>query len=87
MFRILLHTYLSERPVDRNDKRIPDLSIRSNPPRIFVAITKEEAKQLECEHGCNFFAVDRYLIYYNIPENVSELLPVLEFAYKKHSGN
>ena len=59
----------------------------SNPPRIFVAITKEEAEQLECEHGCNFFAVDGNLIYYNIPENVSELLPVLEFAYKKHSGN
>ena len=32
-------------------------------------------------------AVDGYLIYYNIPENVAELLPALEFAYKKHSGN
>lgn len=86
-FGILLHTYLpSGRPVDRNGKRISDLSISSNLPRIFAAITKEEAGQLECEHGCNFFAVDRYLIYYNIPENVSELLPVLEFAYKKHSG-
>ena len=87
-FGILIHTYLpSGRPVDRNGERISDLSIGSNLPRIFVAITKEEAGQLECEHGCNFFAVDRYLIYYNIPENVSELLPVLEFSYKKHSGN
>ena len=85
-FGILLQTYLSEPPIDRNGKRM-FLPVSSNPPRIFVAITKEEAKQLECEHGCNFFAVDRYLVYYNIPENMSELLPVLEFAYKKHSGN
>ena len=87
-FGILLHTFLPHgQPVDRNGKRISDLSISSNPPRIFVAITKEEAEQLECEYGCNFFAVDGYLTFYNIPENVSELLPVLEFAYKKHSGN
>ena len=87
-FGILLHTHFPMgRPVDRNGRRISDLSISSNPPRIFVAITKEEAEQLECEHGYNFFAIDRYLIYYNIPENVSELLPVLEFAYNKHRGN
>ena len=87
-FGILLHTYLPHgEPVDRNGKRISDLSIRSNPPRIFVAVTEEEAKHLEREHGCDFFAVDGYLTFYNIPENVSELLPILEFAYKKHSGN
>ncbi len=87
-FGILLHSFLPQaRPVDRNGERISDRSISSNPPRIFVrGITQEEAEQLECEYGCNFFAVSR-VIHYNIPGNVSELLPVLEFAYKKHSGN
>ena len=86
-FGILLGTYLPyARPVDRTGQRISDFSIRSNPSRIFVAVTEEEAEHLEREHGCNFFAVSR-VIHYNIPENVSELLPVLEFAYRKHSGN
>ena len=86
-FGILLHSFLPRaRPVDRNGRRISDFSISSNPSRIFVAITPEEAEQLECEHGCNFFAVSN-VTHYNISENVSELLPVLEFAYKKHSGN
>ena len=86
-FGILLSAYLPHaQPVDRTGRRILDFSIRSNPPRIFVAITKEKAEHLEREHGCNFFAVSK-VIHYNISENVSELLPVLEFAYKKHSGN
>ena len=86
-FGILLDAYLPRaQPVDRTGKRISDFSIRSNPPRIFVSVTKEEAEHLEREHGCNFFAVSK-VIHYNIPENVSELLPVLEFAYRKHSGN
>ena len=85
-FGILLHSYLPHaRPVDRNGNRISDFSVSSNPPRIFVAITEEKGEQLEREHGCNFFAVSK-VIHYNIPENVSELLPVLEFAYKRHSG-
>ena len=61
-------------------------------PRIFVRITKEEAKQLEREHnGCEYYGVSEAqsadYVYYNIPENTSELFPVLEFAYKKHTGN
>lgn len=86
-FGILLGTFLPHaQPVDRTGSRILDRSIQANPPRIFVVITKDEEEQLECEHGCNFFAVSK-VIHYNIPENVSELLPVLEFAYRKHSGN
>ena len=85
---ILLHTYLSHRMLmGRNGERIPDLSIKSNPPRVFVPITEEEARQLESQHGCEFWCIDRYLVYYDIPENISELLPVLKFAYKKHTGN
>ena len=73
--------------VDRNDKKVTDLSRDSNPPRVFVSITKEDAEQLEFQYGCQFFCVDRNWIYYDIPEDMSELLPVLEFAYRKHSGN
>ena len=73
--------------VDKNGERIADYSRASNPPRVFVAITKEEAERLKSQHGCDFFGIDRNWIYYNIPEDPKELLPVLEFAYRKHSGN
>ncbi len=61
-------------------------------PRLFVRINKEEAEQLEREHdGCEFYGVSKGqkvdYIYYDIPEDMSSLLPVLEFAYKKHTGN
>ena len=74
--------------VDRNGKAISS-SAASTPPRLFVRIMEEEAKQLEREYGCEFCAISRDkmdFIYYHIPENMSELLPVLEFAYKKHTG-
>jgi hypothetical protein len=48
------------------------------------------AKQLEHKYGCKFCAISRDktdFVYYHIPENMSKLLPVLEFAYKKHTGN
>ena len=52
---------------------------------------KEEAKQLEGQSGCEFCAVSKGkvvdLVYYDIPENMSTLLPMLEFTYNKHSGN
>ena len=61
------------------------------PPRLFVRITEEEAKQLERQYGCEFCAVSSSIpvdyVYYDIPEDMPKLLPVLEFAYKKHSGN
>ena len=83
-FGILLHTRLphAQQLVDRTGNRISDFSIRSNLSRIFVKITNEDAEHLEREHDCNFCAVSLRLTYYDIPENVSELLPVLEFAYK-----
>lgn len=64
----------------------------SIPPRFFVRIIEEEAKQLERQHdGCQFSGISKAksvdYVYYDIPENVSTLLPVLEFAYNKHLGN
>lgn len=88
VFGILLHTQLPHgTPKGRNGEKIPDLSIKSNPPRIVVQITEEEARQLERQHGCEFWGISRNHVYYDIPENISELLPVFEFAYNKHLGN
>ena len=75
--------------VGRDGKLIPRSPII---PRLFVRINKKEAEQLELKHdGCKFYGVEKGksadYVYYNIPENISELLPVLEFAYKKHTGN
>ena len=76
--------------VDRDGKLIPN-SWTPIPPRLFVRITEEDAEQLEHKHhGCKFCGVakDKSVdyVYYDIPENMSILLPVLEFAYKKHTG-
>ena len=87
VFGILLDTFLPHANlVDRNGEKIPDLSIKSNPPRIFAPITEEEAKQLERQHGCEFWGITERKIYYNIPDDITELRPVLEFAYNKHRG-
>ena len=89
VFGLLLQTCLPHaRPIGRNGEKIRDLSIKSNPPRIFAAITEEEARQLERQYGCKFCWIDPGAsVYYNIPENMSELLRVLEFAYNKHREN
>ena len=62
------------------------------PARLFVRITKEEAKQLESQDNrCEFRVISKDktvdYIYYDIPEDMSTLRPVLEFAYNKHRGN
>ncbi|MCY3743517.1 MAG: hypothetical protein OXH00_21085 [Candidatus Poribacteria bacterium] len=61
-------------------------------PRLFVRIDDAEAEQLELKHdGCKLCGVQKGklvdFIYYDIPEDMSTLFPVLEFAYKKHTGN
>ena len=75
------------RPVDRNGEKIRTRSLTSNPPRVFVAITEEEAGHLERQYGCKFSCIDRDNPHYDIPNDVRELLPVLEFAHNKHRGN
>ncbi len=82
-------------PVDKPIRKDGELS-KKNPkasmlPRLFVLIDEAEAKQLEREHnGCEFYAISKGekvdYIYYDIPENMSILFSVLEFAYKKHTG-
>ncbi len=77
--------------VDRDGELIPNSST-SIPPRLFVRVTEEDAEQLELKHDeCKFCGVAKGksvdYVYYDIPEDMSILLPVLEFAYKKHTGN
>lgn len=56
-------------------------------PQVFVAITEEEARRLERQHGCEYVISGDRWCYYNPPDDASELLPVFEFAYRKHSGD
>ena len=86
-FGICLQPFLPHaRPVGRNGEKIPTHSLTSNPPRVFAKITEEEARHLERQYRCEFSCVTRNQVYYNIPDDVKELLPVLEFAYNKHRG-
>jgi len=87
-FGILLQPFLPHaRLTGRNGEKIQDRSLMSNLPRIFVSITEKEAWQLERQYGCKFWCTDRNWIYYDIPDDVRDLLPVLEFAYHKHRRN
>lgn len=81
-----------DKPVGKDGESIKRNPKTSMLPRLFVLIDKAEAEQLEREHdGCEFYAVSEGkkvdYIYYDIPEDMSTLLPVLKFAYKKHTGN
>lgn len=85
IFGILLDVMLPFQVLmDRNGEEVDDLSRDSNPPRVFVKITPEEASQLEHRHGCAFSRLSDYEVYYDIPSDIADLLPVLEFAYNKH---
>ena len=76
-------------PIDRNGEKLQTHSLTSNPPRFFARITEEEARQLEDQYGCQFLCMDsdRSYIYYDVPDDVRDLLPVLKFAYHKHRGS
>lgn len=85
IFGILLDVMLPYQVLmDRNREKVDDLSRDSNPPRVFVKITAEEAIQLEHRHGCAFWGLSEHQVYYDIPSDIAALLPVLEFAYNKH---
>ena len=87
VFGIVLGPFLPfAKPMDRNGERIQDRSLTSNPPRFFVSITEEGARQLERQYGCKFFCITERRIYYDMPDDVRDLLPVLEFAYHEHRG-
>lgn len=59
--------------------------------KVMVRIMEEEAEQLRHRHGCEFCRIHKYktvdFVYYDIPDDIMDLFPVLEFAYKKHSGS
>lgn len=61
------------------------------PLEIFVRIMEEEAEQLRDQHGCEFCSIKKHstvhFVYYRVPKDISELLPILEFAYNKHRKN
>ena len=81
-----------DKPVGKDGELIKKKPKASMLPRLFVLIDEAEAKQLEREHdGCEFYAVSEGekvdYIYYDISADMSILFPVLEFAYKKHTGN
>ena len=85
IFGILLDVMLPYQVLmNRNREKVDDLSRDSNPPRVFVKITAEEAIQLERRHGCAFWGLSEDQVYYDIPSDIAALLPVLEFAYNKH---
>ena len=89
IFGIVLQHFLPyAKPIGRNGENIQTRSLTSNPPRFFVRITEAEARQLEHQYGCKFLCMgsDRTYIYYDMPDDVRDLLPVLEFAYNKHRG-
>ncbi len=87
IFGIVLPVHLPHgSSVDRNGEVIGS-SLTSTPPRLFVRIMEAEAEQLERQHGCEFCAVSTNYIYYYIPDDITELRPVLEFAYNKHRGS
>ena len=71
------------------DERVFGLRINFNPPRLRVKITEEDAEKFSRQHGCQVasYSKSQKNAYYSIPEDLSELLPVLKFAYKKHTGN
>ena len=58
---------------------------------LHVRIMKRDAEELKRQCGCEFYSVrkDKSADYisYHIRDDITELRPVLEFAYKKHSGS
>ncbi|MDE0423349.1 MAG: type I restriction endonuclease [Candidatus Poribacteria bacterium] len=69
-----------------NKKRVVfGVRITYSPPRFFAKVTKEEAGSFSNHYEYRYDSGQKSA-FYTIPENVSELLPVLEFAYNKHRG-
>lgn len=86
-FGIVIQPFLPyARPIGRNGENIQTHSLTSNPPRFFASITEAEASRLERQYGCEFSCITGRHIYYDISDDVRDLLPVLELAYNKHRG-
>ena len=72
-------------------KSVFGIHLQYNPFTLHVRIMKKDAEELKRQYRCEFYSVNKNkstdYIYYHIPDDITELFPVLEFAYKKHTGN
>jgi hypothetical protein len=72
-------------------KSVFGIHLQYNPFTLHVRIMKKDAEELKRQCGCEFYSVSKNksadYIYYHIPDDITELRPVLEFAYNKHSGS
>lgn len=72
-------------------KSVFGIHLQYDPLTLHARIMKKDAEELKRQCGCEFYSVskNRYAdyIYYYIPDDITELRSILEFAYKKHSGN
>lgn len=71
------------------ERQIFGIKITFRSPRFFAKIEKREAVRLSDQHQCEvvWYSDRGKAAYYDIPEDLSELLPMLEFAYNKHRRN
>ena len=71
-------------------KSVFGIHLQYNPFTLHVRIMKRDAEELKHQYRCEFYSVSKNksadYIYYHIPDDITELRPVLEFAYKKHIG-
>ena len=71
-------------------KSVFGIHLQYNPFTLHIRIMKKDAEELKRQCGCEFYSVSKNksadYIYYHIPDDITELRPVLEFAYNKHSG-
>ncbi len=72
-------------------KSVFGIHLQYNPFSLHVRIMKEDAEELKRQCRCEFYEVRKNksadYIYYHIRDDITKLRPVLEFAYRKHSGN
>lgn len=71
-------------------KSVFGIHLQYNPFTLHARIMKRDAEELKHQYRCEFSSVIKDksadYIYYHIPDDITELRPVLEFAYKKHIG-
>ena len=72
-------------------KSVFGIHLQYSPFTLHIRVMKKDAEELKRQCGCEFYSVSKNksadYIYYYIPDDISELRPVLEFAYNKHSGS
>lgn len=77
------------RRANRRKRLVYGVHLDYTPLRFFVKVTEEDAEKLRLRYGCEvvYYHTHAGQAHYTIREDVKQLLPVLEFAYKKYTGN